>query len=262
MVSSVGCPTTDLASPISAIKIGVGSFPATPSELSSPFSPFGSVPLSLSSVAITTLPEESVSGVPSGLTPSPPAVPWLFNPCDTLSMPSGSIVTVIMTSNEEPTSRLPPTIRLCVVSPAKVPLAVGNVPVPTSPPIVGAEVATNALPNSDMMSSTRVKLSSVTVPVFSTTNVKVTSKLSPLGTAAPATLASPTSGINSGVGSSDVPLSPWSFGLLPFGSLPLSLLSVAGMMFPSGSTPFPLATTWLFNGPDVPPASRSTMTWN
>ena len=91
--------------------------------------------------------------------------------------------------------------------------------------------------------------------MFSNTSVYVTSKLSPLGTGVPTLLASPTLGRNSGVGSSDPPVSFGSPALGSSGSVPLSersmttmgapLPSVIGL--PSWSTAVPEALTWLFS---------------
>ena len=175
------------------------------------------------------------------------------------------------TSNESPTLRLPvPSRMFCVVSPAQAALAPGAVPVPAKFTIARPSTETNAFPNSAAMSSNIVRLSTVTVPVFSKTSVNATSQLSPLATASPAVLAMPTSGISSGVGSSLVPLLPGSLGLSPFGSLPLSESSsaVIGLPFgsvsgaPFSSTASPPPVTVLLIGLGAPAALTSTSTVN
>ena len=117
------------------------------------------------------------------------------------------------------------------------------------------------------MSSNNSTPSRATVPVFSHTSVNVTSKLSPLGTASPASFAKPMLAINSGVGSSEVPLSPGAPELVSDGSDPLSLSSVAviGMPvesvsgLPSASTAAPPAVTVFSRTPVAAAASTSTV---
>ena len=127
---------------------------------------------------------------------------------------------------------------------------------------VSPEALTNALPNSAMTSSVSDRLVMSTVPLFSSTNVNVTSKLSPLATASLADFARPRSGINSGVGSSDVPMSPSSPAFVPLGSEPLSLSSLTTIGLPSASSPVPPAVTWLSSVPGAPTASGSTSAVN
>ena len=246
--------------PRSAIKIGVGSLPGS----------LGSVPLSLSSEATTGSPLASVIGEPSGLMPLPEPTASLVKLWAMLSTPSGSIVTTKVTSTRSPVSSVPPESKFCVESVNQSALAVGAVPVPAKLLTVRPLAETKALPNCDITSSVNVSPSSETVPVFSSNSVKVTSKLSPLATGSLAVLATPTSGINSGVESSLVPLSPWSLGLSLLGSLPLSessstvigspLESEIGLPFSSIASP--PATTWLLIGSELPLASRSTSTVN
>ena len=64
LASETGVPATCFATEISGMMIGVGSLPNVPSISSSPFSPVGSVPLSLSSVAVIGLPVASTNGLP------------------------------------------------------------------------------------------------------------------------------------------------------------------------------------------------------
>ena len=98
--------------------------------------------------------------------------------------------------------------------------------------------------------------------MFSQLSVKVTSKLSPFGTAALASLANPISGINNGVGSSVVPPSPGAPGLSSDGSAPLSESSIAvtpGIGSPFSSRALPATVTVFSRTPVAAAASISTL---
>ena len=120
-----------MATAISAITIGVGSLPNVPSALSSPFSPAGSVPLSLSSMAMIGLPLASTNGLPFSLRAAPIEVAWFSSPVLEVPPASGSIVTVNTTSKVSLTCSGPVLVMSdIVVSPSQNALATGAEPVP------------------------------------------------------------------------------------------------------------------------------------
>ena len=226
-----------MATEISAITIGVGSLPTVPSMLSSPFSPFGSVPLSETSSAVTGAPLASVIGLPFGSRASPDEVAWLVRPLDDVPPASGSIVTVKTTWTVSPTASGAP---VCVINDGVVLLAAPKAALAATvaaPLVVTLSMVTpiNCAPNCVARSSRIVTLSRPTFPVFSQLSVNVTSKLSPLATASPAVLARPIAGRYSGVASSLPPVSPSAPAFGSSGSVPLSerSMTITGMPAPS-----------------------------